>query len=146
LVLRSDVTEGSDSAEKAFSHTLVDDVRKEWRLLWRERIDDRVRAEGIANRDYSLLFVEGGTVIVATRDFKPLDLREILCMHEVQDVERVVSPHPSVGGWGKFMRTVLKGQKRTRRRPERPAPPRKRKKNQQLKKGGRGWLHYSMKW
>jgi hypothetical protein len=54
------------------------DIREEWRLLWLGRIDDKVRAEGVANRCFSLLFVERGTVIVATRDFKPLDLREIL--------------------------------------------------------------------
>jgi hypothetical protein len=36
--------------------------------LWKERFDDKVRAEGVANRDYSSLFVEKGTVIFATRN------------------------------------------------------------------------------
>jgi len=119
----------------------VDDVKVAWKLLWHSRIDDKVRAEGIASQDYSLLFVERGTVIVATRDFKPLSLKEILLLHRIQNVERVVPPHPSVGGWGKFARTVLNKQKRARRW-EKPVPRRNRKKNLQVKKGGRGWLHY----
>jgi hypothetical protein len=123
----------------------VEDVKVEWKMLWRDRIDDKVRAEGIANREYSLLFVERGTVIVATRDFKPLDLKKILHLHRVQDVERFVPSHPSVGGWGKFARTVLNKQKRARKwRAAKSVPRRRRKKNLQLKKGGRGWLHYRM--
>jgi len=121
----------------------VDDVREEWKLLWRNRFDDKVRAEGIANHDFLLLFVEQGTVIIATRDFKPLNLKEILHSHKVQNVERVIPPHPSVGGWGKFARTVLNNQKR-RRKWEKPVSRRNRKKKLQLKKGGRGWLHYRM--
>ncbi len=126
---------------------VVDDVRAEWKTLWRERIDDRVRAEGLANRDFLLLFVERGTVIVATRDFKLLDLKEILRLHEIEDAERFVPPHPSVGGWGKFARTVINTQRRATRaqRLKETAPRRAgRKKNLQLKKGGRGWLHRSM--
>ena len=69
---------------------VVGDVRAEWKRLWRERIDDRFRAEGLANQDFSLLFVERGTVIVATRDFKLLDLKEILRLHEVEDAERFI--------------------------------------------------------
>jgi len=53
-------------------------LRTRWKSLWLDRIDDRVRAEGIANEDYDLLFVDKGTVIVATRDYKPPDFREIL--------------------------------------------------------------------
>jgi len=143
LSFRSDGTEGSESAEKEVLQVLVENVREEWRLLWRDRIDDKVRAEGIASRDYSLLFVERGIVIVATRDFKPLDLREILRLHEVQNVERIVPPHPSVGGWGKFARTVLNKQRRAQKWKE-SAPRRNPKKNLQPKKGGRGWLHCSM--
>jgi len=123
----------------------VDEVRVEWKLLWRSRIDDKVRAEGIANQDFSLLFVERGTVIIATRDFKPLDFKTILRLHDVQNVDRFVSPHPSVGGWGKFARTVLNRQKRARRWRESPGmSTRNRRKNLQLKNGGRGWLHFRM--
>lgn len=140
----SDGTGGSESAEKAGSRVLVDDVTKEWRLIWLNRIDDKVRAEGIANREYSLLFVERGTVIIATRDFKPLDLKEILRLHEIHNIERFIPPHPSVGGWGKFARTVLNKQRRARKW-KGSVPRRNREKNFQLKKGGRGWLHFRMK-
>lgn len=141
MSFRSGGTEGSESDEKAVLRVLPDDVKEEWKLLWRNRIDDKVRAEGIANRDFSLLFVDRGTVIVATRDFKPLDLKDILRLHAIQNVERIVQSHPSVGGWGKFARTVLNKQTRARSWQE-SAPPRKDKKKLQLKKGGRGWLHY----
>jgi hypothetical protein len=118
----------------------VDAVKGEWRLLWLSRIDDKVRAEGIANQFFSLLSVERGTVIVATRAFKPLDLREILRSCNVQEVDRVLGPHPSVGGWTKFARTVLNKQTRARRWVK-TAQPRNHSGNLQLKKCGRGWLH-----
>jgi hypothetical protein len=118
----------------------VDTIKEEWRLLWLSRVDDKVRAEGIANQHFSLLSVERGTVIAATRAFKPLDLREILRSKNVQDVDRVLGPHPSVGGWTKFGRTVLNKQERARRLRE-LMPHRNCVKKQQLKKGGRGWLH-----
>jgi len=144
LLFRSDCTEGLESGEKAALQIPVEDVKVEWRLLWRDRIDDRVRAEGVANREYSLLFVERGTVIVATRDFKPLNFKEILVLHGVQNVERFVPPLPSVGGWGKFARTVLNKQKRARKWKVTESVPRRKRKSLQLKKGGRGWLHYRM--
>ena len=143
MSFRSGHTEGSDSAKNAVHQVLPDDVKEEWRLLWRNRIDDKVRAEGIADRDFSLLFVDRGTVIVATRDFKPLDLRDILHLHDIQNVERIVLPSSFVGGWGKFARTVLNKQKRARRWHE-SVPCRNGKKKLQLKKGGRGWLHYNL--
>ena len=123
--------------------SFVEDLKKEWKTMWRDRIDDKVRAEGIANRDYSRLFVERGTIVIATRDYKPPDFVEILEKHKPPDAERLVPPSPSVGGWGKFIRSVLSKQKRfTRRR--RPEPELSRKEKQQLKRGGRGWLHF--KW
>jgi hypothetical protein len=140
MLFRSDSTEGQESGEKEALQVPVEDIKDEWRLLWQNRIDDKVRAEGIANIDYSLLFVERGTVIVATKDFKPLSFKEILSLHRVQN-----SPPPSVGGYGKFARTVLNKQKRLRRRRDiESAGRRKHKKLQPKKKGGRGWLHYSL--
>jgi len=121
----------------------VDELRVQWKLLWRDRIDDKVKAEGIANQDYSKLFVEQGTVIIATRDYKPPDFVEILQRHISSDAEKLVPPSPVVGGWGKFVRSVLSKQKGSTRRPAPPKP--ERKKDQQLKKGGRGWLHFRMK-
>ena len=121
---------------------LLGELRRQWATLWRERIDDKVRAEGIANKDYDKLFVERGLVILATRDFKPLSFSEVLERHKPSSMGDAVPPSPSVGGWGKFIRNVLNTQKRFTRR-VRPAPPEpKRDEKQQLKKGGRGWLHF----
>jgi hypothetical protein len=52
---------------------ILDEFKTQWKMLWRNRIDDKVRAEGIADKDYYMLFVDQGTVIMATRKFKPLD-------------------------------------------------------------------------
>ena len=120
---------------------VVDELRTTWKMLWRERIDDKVRAEGIARKDYSSLFVDRGIVIIATRNFKPLDFVEILERHKPSEVPNAIPPSPAVGGWGKFIRNTLSKQKRSTRR-RREAPPKPvRKKGQQRKKGGRGWLH-----
>jgi len=103
-----------------------------------------VRAEGISDKDYSQLFVERGTVIMATRKFKPPDFYEILQQHlssDPSDINKLLSPNPATGGWGKFVRNVLNKQKPLlRRRLNTPKEP-IRKTNQQLKKSGRGWLH-----
>lgn len=117
----------------------VDDLRDQWRILWRNRIDDKVIAEGIANQNYEQLFVEQGTVIVATRDYKPPDFVEILQKHVSSDTEKLVPPNPAVGGWGKFIRGTISKQKHFAGRRVRPEPV--RKEHQQRKKGGRGWLH-----
>lgn len=118
----------------------ADDFKKQWKTMWRNHIDDKVRAEGIADKDYTLLFVERGTVIIATRKFKPLDFYEILRKHKSLNADEMISPNPSVGGWGKFARTVLSPKKAKIRRRQ---IPKKTKDNgcQQLKKSGRGWLH-----
>jgi hypothetical protein len=121
----------------------VDELRGQWRLLWRNRIDDKVRAEGIASQDFSKLFVEQGTVIVATRDYKPPDFVEILQRHVSSDSERLVPPHPAMGGWGKFIRSAIRQRKSGVSRRVPPEPNRKR--GQQPKKGGRGWLHFRMR-
>jgi len=123
---------------------LVEELKKQWKTLWRNRIDDKVRAEGISDTDYSQLFVEQGTVIIATRKFKPPDFYEILQKHlssNSTQINMAISPNTIVGGWGKFICNFLsKQQLRTRRRRSNLIEPVK-KANQQLKKGGRGWLH-----
>jgi hypothetical protein len=120
---------------------LIEDLKKEWRSLWRERIDDRVRAEAIANKDYERLFVEKGTIIFATKNFKMPTFREILQMHGLVDVERFVPPSPAVGGWGKFIRTFIASQFPSKRVKRAQAYSFEEKVKQQPKKGGRGWLH-----
>ena len=109
--------------------------------MWTERIDDKVRAEGIANDDFSGLFVERGTVIFATRNFRLLSFRDVLERHGIIDAGRHVSPDLRVGGWGKFVRSTIA----TRALPGRVKRAAfylaEKSEKQQLKKGGRGWVH-----
>jgi len=119
----------------------IDEFKSQWKSMWRNRLDDKVRAEGIADKDYSLLSVDRGTVIIATRKFRLLDFYELLQHHKLTGGGEIILSDPSVGGWGKFIRTALAAQnlKRQRRRvPQKPG----RDIDQQLKKGGRGWLHF----
>lgn len=129
-----------DNLQVASENISVKDIKKEWKQLWLARINDKVRAEGVANESFPLCFVEQGTVIVATRDFKPPHLKDILKMNRIKDVERILGPPPSVGGWHKFARSFLKRQTRNRRfilKEKR----RNRVVSLQLKKSGRGWIH-----
>jgi hypothetical protein len=119
---------------------LMDELKEQWKTLWHNRLDDRVRAEGIADRDYSLLLIERGTVIIATRKFRIPDFYEILEHHRSPIDGKPIPPNPSVGGWGKFMRTALTSNNRKRSRRQAPLKAESYA-SQQLKKGGRGWLH-----
>lgn len=119
---------------------LVDELKIEWKRLWRERIDDKVRAEGIAIDDYSTLFIDKGTIIHATRDFKALNFKEILEQHEVDNAERYIPPDPHVGGWTKFVKDNLTQKQRVGSRRSADFCFEEKEK-QQLKKSGRGWLH-----
>jgi hypothetical protein len=126
--------------QKETQKETVEEVKAQWRRLWQDRVDDKVRAEGVASGDYSRLFVEKGTIIHATRKFKALSFKEILEQNQVENSERFVPPSPLVGGWSKFIKTsicinVPKAHKRASLYVE---PKRER---QQFKKGGRGWLH-----
>ena len=118
----------------------VDELRVEWKRLWNERLNDKVRAEGIAVNDYSSLFIDKGTIIHATRDFKVLNFKDILKEHEVTNAERYVSPDPSVGGWNKFVKDNITKQPPKRRASEELLN-KEQKEKSQLKKSGRGWLH-----
>ncbi len=123
------------------SKVLAEKLREEWKRLWLERIDDKVRAEGVAGDDFSMLFVEKGTVILATRDFRQLSFREILQLHKLVDVDRLLQPDPAVGGWGKFIRTSVANQRSSNRTREMRQALNEEKQKQHLRKGGRGWLH-----
>jgi len=79
------------------------ELKQRWGVLWRDRIDDRVRAEGIAGEDYDLLFVDRGTVIVATKDYKP-SLR--ILGRFWSDTQRISS---RVGLWLRILRWVVGG-------------------------------------
>ena len=119
---------------------MVASLRIQWKQLWQERVDDKIRAEGIATADYCDLFVEKGTIIHATRNFKALSFKEILEQHEITNLDRVMPPDPQIGGWNKFIKTNITNQRpRKKRRAELYWDEKKEK--QQPKKSGRGWLH-----
>ncbi|MCW4003647.1 MAG: hypothetical protein NWE95_07030 [Candidatus Bathyarchaeota archaeon] len=119
---------------------LVEELKFYWKRLWQERVDDKVRAEGIAAAEYEKLFVEQGTIIHATRDYKALSFREILEQHQVANADRFIPPPPQVGGWNKFVKTHI-----TNQRPRKSVRVllycEEKREKQQPKKGGRGWLH-----
>lgn len=118
----------------------VEQLKIEWKRLWQERVDDRVRAEGIAINDYDQLFIDKGTIIHATRDFKALNFKEILEEHEILNAERYIAPDPQIGGWAKFVKTHINSQKEKKRKLD-DISSREKKDKQQLKQNGRGWLH-----
>ena len=117
----------------------VDDLKTEWKSLWQEKIDDKVRAEGIAKHNYQKLYVEQGTVIKATRDYKPIEFYDIVEDYLGLDTGKAAVPNTTVGGWGKFIKTNINKPK-SRAQAYIP-PPKKTQKGQQQRKGGRGWLH-----
>lgn len=119
----------------------VEQLRLEWKRLWREYFGDRVRAEGVASNDYSTLSIEKGTVIFAARNFKLLTLNGILEEHGISDAYRFVGPSPMVGGWGKFIKNSFAQGKLKHEGRRRIKYFEEQKKPQRLRKGGRGWLH-----
>ncbi len=121
---------------------LVDELKLQWKQLWSERLNDKVRAEDISGSTYTHLKVERGTIIHASRDFKPLNFKEILENNRVDNPDSYVQPNVAEGGWTKFAKNEIIAPTKM----QRPA------KNQTLKgvakkvalqpkKGGRGWLH-----
>jgi hypothetical protein len=123
---------------------LVEELKVQWKLLWSQRFDDKKLAEGVSVNDYSILHVERGTIIHATRNFKALSFKEILEQHLVENPDRYIPPATSVGGWNKFIQKEITSQSRQKRGgrtaayiSEKPG----KSASQQPKKGGRGWLH-----
>ena len=119
---------------------LVETLKVQWKLLWDERFNDKVRAEGVSEKDYEILNVERGTVITATRDFKVLSFKDILEKHLIEQPDRFVQPSANMGGWNQFVKTHINTHKPQRNnRPLREAP--NKLIDQQSKKSRRGWLH-----
>lgn len=119
---------------------LVDDLKDQWNLLWQERFDDKVKAEGVSVKTYDRLFVEQGTVIHATRDYKALNFKEVLDKNLVENPDRYVQPPVNIGGWNKFIKTQIRQQYETGNKGNVVVSKGKDAKGQ-VKKGGRGWLH-----
>lgn len=119
---------------------LVEKLKVQWKLLWSERFNDKLRAEGVSVNDYASLRVERGTIVHATRDFKALNFKEILEQNMVGNSDRFTQPDVDVGGWNKFVKTKIIGCEPQRNKRALAYVPKKRE-VQQAKKGGRGWLH-----
>jgi TorA maturation chaperone TorD len=133
---------GKTAATTPTEKEMVNELKMQWKKLWQERVDDKVRAEGIAVADYTTLFVDKGTIIHATRDFKPLNFKEILEQHKIENTDRFIQPTPHIGGWNKFIKTLIASQKPQRnRRAEAYRNEKKAIQLRQPKKSGRGWLH-----
>ena len=120
---------------------MVEELRVQWKKLWQERIDDKVRAEGVATANYCDLFIERGTIIHATRNFKALNFKEILELHRIDNAERFISPNPHVGGWTKFIKTNVTKQRSRKHSHDEFCCYETKLEKQHHKKGGRGWLH-----
>jgi len=119
---------------------LVETLKVQWKLLWIERFNDKVRAEGVSEKDYEILNVERGTVITATRDYKVLNFKEILEKHLIEDPDRFIQPNVNIGGWNQFVKTHIKTHKPQRKNwLTREAP--NKLVTQQSNKSRRGWLH-----
>ena len=135
--------ESRESRYKA-QKKLVEELKAQWRLMWNERYNDKVTAEGVSIGDYTTLDVERGTIIHATRDFKALNFKEILRQQLVEDPERFIQPDVHIGGWNKFIKTKITGLEPRRSKNMASYITEKHPSNcrvKQSKKGGRGWLH-----
>lgn len=82
-------------------------LKNEWVDLWTNKYSDAMAAEGISVKDYSLLEVESGEVIHATRDFKPLSFHDVLEKHVGRDFAERVDIDPKTGGWRKFAKDMF---------------------------------------
>lgn len=128
----------SISRRDAMWRDIVRELRAEWKNLWHDRIEDKMKAEGLASNNFPKLFVEKGMVITATRDYKPPDFHEILEKNVPKYIASSFNVAPTIGGVRKFIKEEIRGRK---------VPPVKEKvgeaeeKGGQRKHGGRGWLH-----
>jgi len=120
---------------------LVEEIKAEWKQLWNERLNDKVRAEDISGGNYECLKVERGTIIHASRDFKPLNFKDILEQNRVENPEAYVTPNVEEGGWTKFAKKEIVAPSKLRSGTIQCNPATKNKAVLQSKKGGRGWLH-----
>ncbi len=125
---------------------LLENLRQEWKTMWRSRIDDEVRAEGIADKTYERLFIDRGLILFATRNFKPPEFQEILHKYLTFEEAERLNPNPVKGGIRKFIREyIISNNKPCRsQREEWVHELDAMKEKQQLSHGGRGWLHFSL--
>lgn len=137
--LPQSLTDASNKSKSEKQKELVAQLKVQWKLLWSERFNDKIRAEDVSASDYSSLYIERGTIIHATKDFKAQSFKEILEQHLLEDSERFMQPDLKAGGWSKFVKTHITFSP-TRIKYSLPEI-KKQAGQQQPKKGGRGWLH-----
>ena len=139
-IQNSDKASANYEDKKDAQRALVEELKVEWKLLWSERFDDKTKAEGVSIANYSSLKVDRGTVIHATRDFKPLNFREVLEQHQIEEPERFIQPNVNTGGWSRFIKTKITIDTH-KSKSDGLSYPSKKNAGQQPKKSGRGWLH-----
>jgi hypothetical protein len=123
---------------------IVNELKTQWKLLWNESFSDKVKAENVSLANYPIIRIEEGTVIQASRDCKALDFKEILEQYKIDNPDKFIPPDNSVGGWNKFIKTKITNNDSTIKfLKENQAVKHVTTKSsgQQLKNGGRGWLH-----
>jgi hypothetical protein len=121
---------------------LVDELKVEWKSMWQEQFNDKVRAEGISVADYERLKISRGTVLHATRSCETPEFKDILEENLIDNPNRYIQPNNIDGGWKKFINTnITRGTFKTKQAVESVAP--SKPVSKQPKKGGRGWLHVS---
>jgi hypothetical protein len=136
------INEQQESTAEA-QKKMVEEIKVQWKLLWSQRFNDKVRAEGISVSDYAILHVERGTIIHATRDFKALSFKEILEKNMIDNSNNFNEPDVHTGGWNKFIKTEITNRKLKKSNQAALFPQETRKNTalKQQKKSGRGWLH-----
>jgi len=118
------------------------EIRREWKELWNQKLEDKLIAEDVARKNYNLLFVDAGTVIRASRNYKPLDFEDIIERNEKIIGVNLKIPTPEEGGFRKFAKNVLSYQPRLNQKPKKQQELLDiNMRNGPLKKGGRGWVH-----
>ena len=117
-----------------------DALKERWKTLWQKRIDDKIRAEGIASDNFIELFIDRGDIIYATRDYKRPSFNEILEKHIPRNMVERVNPHHSTGGIGRFIKEKITKNKAERRKNPYINENNEQKKTQTRKKS-LGWLH-----
>lgn len=110
-------------------------LKEEWRLIWWEWFDDRVKTEGIAVRDYPLLFMDRGYVVFAGRAAKVPVLSDVVNVWVSQGC--MYAPDPSDGGWGRFIRTEMREPGGSGSETYRKSQPKLNNEKSQLKKRAR---------
>lgn len=111
-------------------------LKLEWKDLWINKYEDDVKGEGVSLKDYTLIEVDRGEIIYATRDYKRRSFRDILEKYlDKEEVERV-DIDPQTGGWKKFAKENFPGKKEKIKR-EKPVI--KNDLSQQQRKHGFGW-------